>query len=272
MEKKIAEALEGAERILIGIGEEFSLQGWKWEGPECLEDLYRSKCCAEVSADHEIIRAYRQLRELIGDRSYFAVTLNTDDLIYQAGFERECVVAPCGSAAKLQCEEHIVDGHDLIASVFAQYEKATELERAKRDLAKSDLEQIAESIREKTLICPECGKKLDLHTVENDAYLECGYLEQWEAYKKWLATTLNKKLCILELGVGFRYPQVIRWPFEKTAFYNKKATLVRIHSKFPQIESELADKAIGVKASPIEILLNEMQEMSFSDSKEDSEE
>ena len=116
-------------------------------------------------------------------------------------------------------------------------------------------EETAQKILGKFAVCPECGKLLMPHTIQNNGYLESGYLPQWESYKKWLATTLNKKLCVLELGVGFQYPQVIRWPFERTAFYNKKAVFVRVHSRFPQIEAELADKAVTVKKSPVKLLL-----------------
>ena len=45
--------------------------------------------------------------------------------------------------------------------------------------------------------------------------------ESWEKYLHWLSFTLNQKLCVLELGVGFAHPQLVRFPFEKTAYFNK---------------------------------------------------
>ena len=62
-------------------------------------------------------------------------------------------------------------------------------------------------------------------------YCEGGYLEQWEAYMKFLQKTINRKLCILELGVSMRFPGVIRNAFEKTAYYNQKAKMFRIHQR-----------------------------------------
>lgn len=78
--------------------------------------------------------------------------------------------------------------------------------------------------------------------------------QQWDAYTDWLTHTLNKKLVILELGVGFGRPEVIRWPFEKTAFYNNKAHLYRINQKFPQISEELNGKATPVKENSVEFI------------------
>lgn len=80
-------------------------------------------------------------------------------------------------------------------------------------------------------------------TAENE------YLSQWELYLQWLGKTLGKELLILELGVGFSRPDVIRFPFEKTAFFNQKSRMVRVNETFPQITKELAERAEGVKES-----------------------
>lgn len=79
--------------------------------------------------------------------------------------------------------------------------------------------------------------------------------EQWNAYLNWLTATLNHKLCILELGVGFSAPQIIRWPFEKTALYNFKSTLIRINEKFPQLPQEIAERGISFSGNAVKLLL-----------------
>lgn len=77
--------------------------------------------------------------------------------------------------------------------------------------------------------------------------------EQWDSYLNWLTATLNHKLCMLELGVGFSAPQIIRWPFEKTAMFHLKSTLVRVNEKFPQLTSEIAERGVSVKANSMEL-------------------
>ena len=77
---------------------------------------------------------------------------------------------------------------------------------------------------------------------------------QWEAYTKWLQNTLNHKLCILELGVGFAYPSVIRFPFEKIAYFNQKARLVRVHSEFAQLTPEIRERSLSVTMSSVKLL------------------
>ena len=73
----------------------------------------------------------------------------------------------------------------------------------------------------------------------------------WEKYLHWLSFTLNQKLCVLELGVGFKNPDVIRFPFEKVAYFNQKSRYIRMNDKFPQLSAEIAERGISIKENPV---------------------
>lgn len=271
MNKQVAEAIEQSDIVLVGIGREFTEKVPEGSGEECLAPYEESHFYANLPSDDEVIQAYNVLHRQIGKKPYFVVTLNTDDLIYRSEFEAGQIVAPCGSMSKLQCKEHIIEAAPIREQILRAWEDVEpEEEDISSDEANGRSEQInkkdkkmatdmstAEALISKYAVCPTCGAPLAFHTIANPDYLESGYLPQWEHYKKWLTATLNKKLCILELGVDFTFPQVIRFPFEKTAFYNKKATFVRVNSCFPQLEAELAaeGRAISVAESPVEMLL-----------------
>ena len=79
-------------------------------------------------------------------------------------------------------------------------------------------------------------------------------MQDWESYMKWLQGTLNKKLLVLELGVGLQFPSVIRWPFEKIANLNKKAKFYRINEKLYQLTEELSEKGIAISENAIDWL------------------
>ena len=81
--------------------------------------------------------------------------------------------------------------------------------------------------------------------------------DSWDRYLHWLSFTLNQKLCILELGVGFAHPQLIRFPFEKTCYFNQKARMIRIHPRFPQLSEEIAMRGISIEADPLMLLAAE---------------
>ncbi len=78
--------------------------------------------------------------------------------------------------------------------------------------------------------------------------------ESWERYLHWLSFTLNQNLCILELGVGFSHPEIIRFPFEKTCYFNQKSHYIRIHEKFPQLSAEIAARGTSVQRDPVAYL------------------
>ena len=88
-------------------------------------------------------------------------------------------------------------------------------------------------------------------------YNESAYIERWDSYMKYLSSTLNKNLLILELGVGLECPTVVRWPFEKVTFINKKAHLVRVHEKLFQYTKEIADKTDSIQMNSVDFILQE---------------
>lgn len=77
---------------------------------------------------------------------------------------------------------------------------------------------------------------------------------EWEMYLKWLQGTLNRNLFVLELGVGLKYPDVIRFPFEKISYFNQKAEFVRVHDRLFQLPAELAEKGNAIQENPVELL------------------
>ena len=76
----------------------------------------------------------------------------------------------------------------------------------------------------------------------------------WDKYTKWLQGTLNRNVLILELGVGLKYPGVIRFPFEKAAYFNKKADFIRVHGRLYQMTEELGDKGISIAQNAVAFL------------------
>lgn len=165
----------------------------------------------------EIESTYEQLARLLADKNYFVVTTNTDDCILHSSITTDRIVAPCGSIHRFQC-------------------------------SKGCTEQIFDA--KDAGICPVCGAALCENTVKAEHYVEAGYLPQWNRYMKWLPGTLNKQLCVLELGVLMDFPTIIRFPFEKTTFINEKAFLIRINERLPQLSAELKGRGMSVRCRP----------------------
>lgn len=171
----------------------------------------------------DILEVYDLLAERIQEKDYFIVTTNTDAEILKSSLHPSCITAPCGNETWRQC-------------------------------SKSCTKDIWEPMEIPEDICPHCGAPLTGNTRKAEVYIEEGYLPQWKRYTEWLARTLNKDLLILELGVGFAAPTVIRWPFEKTVLVNKKARMYRVNQSLPQITKELEERAVSVTENSVEFI------------------
>lgn len=171
----------------------------------------------------DLDEGYGKLAELTEGKDFFLVTTVTDARIFESGIEAARIVAPCGNETWRQC-------------------------------SRSCTKDIWEPREIPEDICPHCGAPLTGNTIQAETYIEEGYLPQWNRYTAWLAGTLNKKLLILELGVGFGTPTVIRWPFEKTVSLNKKAHMYRIHGKFAQLSAAMGERAVSVPMNSVEFI------------------
>lgn len=234
----LKEYIDEADLVLIGIGETFqdsfeTIEVVNEKNLTIFEEYSRKKYLDSCSED-DVINAYRKLEKLIEGKNYFIVTLCNDDKIFKTNINQERIVAPCGTYRLLQCED--VCTEDIYFM--------------------SDYEKMLSNGEEPK--CPHCGRALVMNHLGCKKYSEEGYLKQWNLYMKWLQGTINKKVCILELGVGMKYPTVIRWPFERVAFINEKARFIRVHDFLYQLTEEIKEKGISVKENPVELLRNQI--------------
>ena len=238
---QIRKEIEACEKLLIGIGEEW-----------------------QQAKGKDIDGVYDLLAELIRGKDYFIVTMVTDARIYHSmlGSGQEYVRTAEQEAMEIPCGAEVDDGtRKLMDRLFpVSHKKETLTQRIVAPCGNETWRQCSQACTRDIWepgeipddICPHCGAPLTGNTMEAGTYIEEGYLPQWNRYMQWLSGTLNKKLLILELGVGFRHPGVVRFAFEKTAYFNQKARMYRVNQTFSQITEELQGKAISVPENSVE--------------------
>ena len=254
--RELYERVQDAEMVLVGLGEDFQ---YDWNAltederyREIEEEIggseekiwivpFLQSMILQQSRDDKWNRAYKNLSDMIAGKNYFVISLCMDDYIYGAGLEENRIVTPCGGFRKMQCDNRCEPVlHDVPQDSYDAV-----LQYYRKELSVDDLREP---------VCKRCGSKLRFNQLGVTRYAEEGYLERWNEYTKWLQGTVNKRLCVLELGVGMEYPTVIRFPFEKIVFYNQKAFLYRIHPMLCQIGEEIGDRGCAVKEDPIDFL------------------
>ena len=76
--------------------------------------------------------------------------------------------------------------------------------------------------------CPICGSPMDMHLRKDACFAEDSNWQQAaERYGQFLDRYSGKNLLLLELGVGFNTPSIIRYPFERLTLHNPENFLIR---------------------------------------------
>ena len=61
-----------------------------------------------------------------------------------------------------------------------------------------------------------------------------------------LKANRNKRVVLLELGVGFNTPTIIRFPFEKMVRENEKWSLIRLNLDEAVVPDRFGRRAVGI--------------------------
>jgi hypothetical protein len=74
--------------------------------------------------------------------------------------------------------------------------------------------------------CPKCGSYLIPNLRYDDYFVETPHIKNAQSYKNFIQNSYSRRLCLLELGVGFNTPVIIRYPFELITLKYPYATLI----------------------------------------------
>ena len=84
--------------------------------------------------------------------------------------------------------------------------------------------------------------RCDNYFVEDEAWHEAA-----DRYADFLEQNRNKKVVLLELGVGFNTPIIIRFPFEKMVRENSSYSLIRLNMDEAVVPESFGKRAIGIE-------------------------
>ena len=193
---------------------------------------YWSKHALMNRFDPPALPLYTELYDIVKNKEYFVLTTNVDHQFYKAGFDEKRIFATQGDYGKIQCQKachpKTYDAKDLFRK----------MDKARRDcLIPSEL----------VPKCPVCGGNMamnlrcDNYFVEDEAWHEAA-----DRYAGFLEQHKDKKVVLLELGVGFNTPIIIRFPFEKMVRENSSYSLIRMNMDEAVVPESFGERAIGI--------------------------
>ena len=261
--QKAEKAIREAEYIVIGAGAGLSTAaGIHYSGPDFEDaftdmidcygftDLYTSSFYPFQSEEEkwaywsrhidyarfapEGLPLYKKLLELVQGKEYFVITTNVDGQFIKAGFPEEKVFEVQGDYGLMQCATAChpkrYSNESLVKQMVAEQQDC----RVSSDLVP---------------VCPVCGGPMEINVRKDRYFVED---ERWHArandYYHFLEKAQDKKLVLLEYGVGFNTPTIIRFPFERMAASFPDTILIRINTERSYPQYPLGDKYIALES------------------------
>ena len=176
-------------------------------------------------------------------KDYFVITTNVDGQFAKAGFDTERIFATQGDYAYFQP----ADG------------KKKELYHNKEWVERA-LPQIRDC-RIPTALIPTTpdGQPVAMNLRCDDTFVEDSYWHrQASRYTDFVRRAADKRLLLLEFGVGYNTPVIIRFPFERMTAQFPQATLVRFNRDYPQSSKQLPRHRFTAFAEDLPQIMNHL--------------
>ena len=251
--KKVKELIEEADAILIGAGIGLSISAgirytkdnFKENFPELAEkygidNMYDSSYYhfnteeerwtywakhINYIYNNEATDLYKKLYNIVKDKNYFVITTNADGQFIKSGFNKEKVFEVNGTLSKMQCA---VGCHDTLYDVLPALDNI---------LKKGNLPK-----------CPICEGRMEVNLRKDAFFVEDdNWVNMQKKYQNFVNENKDKKLLLIELGVGYNTPNIIRYPFEGLTYNLRYTNLIRVNNKYPDVPYEIKQKTISVK-------------------------
>ena len=187
-----------------------------------------------AGADLDVTPLHKTLLGALEGKKLFLLSTNADHQFEKAGLPAEQIFQTQGSYNLIQCRRACHPRTYDAVELFRQMEQARRNGKIPGALVPK---------------CPVCGGDMEMNLRVDDAFVED---ENWHAaeerFSRFLSECVNGKTVLLELGVGFNTPTIIRFPFEKLTRQHENISLVRLSRSKAMVPADLGPRAGGINA------------------------
>ncbi|MBU3201308.1 NAD-dependent protein deacetylase, SIR2 family [Clostridium estertheticum] len=194
---------------------------------------YWARHISKIFYEAPALKPYNDLFEIVKDKDYFICSTNVDGQFEKAGFPSDKIYGPQGSYSLFQCSKPCTD---------EVYDNKKMVDNMLANMNDDDVHIREEDIPR----CPRCGRLLVPNLRKDDTFVQKPHMINTNVFQKYINESKGKKLVLLELGVGYNTPVIIRYPFENITEQYEYARLIRINMSYWEVPSKIAQKSIEI--------------------------
>lgn len=208
---------------------------------------YWSKQALLAGITLDVTPLHRLLLELLSDKKIFVLSTNADAQFVKAGLPGEKTFCTQGDYFHIQC------GKGCHNKTYDAVDLFQHMDQARIDC------KIPSSMVPK---CPICGGSMDMNLRKDNFFVQDdAWYEAEERFSNYLSEAINKKLVLLEVGVGFNTPTIIRFPFEKLVREHDNISLIRLNLEQAVVPKSFGERAVGINADMAESIKDIVEEV-----------
>ena len=187
---------------------------------------------AGIEADHTPL--HKTLLSILDGKITFFLSTNADGQFQKAGLPSDKIFCTQGDYFHIQCAKGCHQKRYDATELFMQM-----------DALRKDCLIPSELVPK----CPVCGGRMNMNLRIDQYFVQDK--EWYEAEKRFgdflsEAISSGRKICLLELGVGFNTPTIIRFPFENLMREHEQISLVRLNLNEAVIPESFGARAVGI--------------------------
>lgn len=203
---------------------------WAWWSRHILINRY----------DVPVGRPYADLLRVLQGKNYFVLTTNVDHQFQLAGFGKERLFYTQGDYGLFQCSG------PCCQETFGNEAQVRRMAEAQWGM------RVPPELVPK---CPRCGRPMAMNLRADSSFVEDGgWRRAAGRYGEFLRKWKDKGILLLELGVGYNTPGIIKYPFWQMAAQNPEAAYVCVNYGEAACPQEIEGQSICIGGDIGEVL------------------
>ena len=198
---------------------------------------YWSKQALLAGIDADYTPLHKTLLKMLEDKNIFVLSTNADKQFVKAGLPEKKIFCTQGDYFHIQC------ARGCHPKIYDAVERFRQMDQARKD-CKVPAYMVPK--------CPVCGGPMNMNLRSDNYFVEDeAWHEAEERFGEFISEMLSEKeanVVLLELGVGFNTPTIIRFPFERLTKEHKNISLIRLNLKEAVVPESFGDRAVGINA------------------------